>query len=95
MKDTQVLPAILQHIVAQDIDILHTLILLHIGEALTLHTRHVENIGLVDDLFREIGMLFVFEPMLVAEVLLLIRHTQLIGCHEMEGGVEMRHADNQ
>ena len=40
-------------------------------------------------------MLLVFEPVLVAEVLLLVRHAQLVRRDEVEGRMEVRHSHDQ
>ena len=40
--------AVFQHIVVERVEALCALVFQHIGEALTLHTRHIENVGLID-----------------------------------------------
>ena len=95
MQDTQVLTAVFQHVILQDIHILHTFILFEVGEAFALYTRHIQNVRLVDDVFRKFRVFIVFDAMLVTEVFLFVRHAELVRRDEVECRVEMRHSHYQ
>ena len=72
MKDAQVLPTAFEHGGSEDIDILHTLVLLEVDEALTLYARHVEDIYAADHLGGEVRRLRKWDPSLPTEVLALL-----------------------
>ena len=95
MQDTQVLTAVFQHVILQDIHILHTFVFFEVGETFALYTSHVQNIRLVDDVFRKFGIFVVFDTMFVAEVFLFVRHTEFVRCDEVECRIEMRHTHYQ
>ena len=62
----------------------------------SLSTRQQEHLlALIDDIFGEIRVLVVFDAMLIAKILLLVRHLQLVGGDEMESRVEVRHSDDE
>ena len=95
MQDAQVGTGMFQHLVAQDVDILHPLVLHKVGEALALHTGHVEDIGISDDFFRKVRMFHVLDVVLAAVNFVFFGHPQLVGSDEVESGVEVAHGHQQ
>ena len=73
----------------RDVDILHPLVLHKVGEALALHTGHVEDIGISDDFFRKVRMFHVLDVVLAAVDFVFFGHPQLVGSDEVESGVEV------
>ena len=71
MQDAQVLATVFQHVILQYIHILYTFVFFEVGETFALYTSHVQNIRLVDDVFRKFGIFVVFDAMFVAEVRLV------------------------
>ena len=91
MQDAQVLATVFQHVILQYIHILYTFVFFEVGETFALYTGHVQNIRLVDDVFRKFGIFVVFDTMFVAEVFLFVRHAEFVWCDKVECRVEMRH----
>ena len=85
----------LQHLVVQDIYVFHSFVLHQVGETLALYTGHVKNVRIGDGLFRKVGMLYIFDVMLLAVQFVFIRHLQFIGCDEVEGRIEVAHGHQQ
>ena len=84
-----------EHVVVQDVDVLHALVLHEVAEPLLLHAGHVEDVGIGNDLLVEGGVLGVLDVVLVAVDLVLLGHLQLLGSDEVEGGVEVAHGHQQ
>ena len=84
-----------EHVVFQDIDIFHPLIFHEVGEALLLHARHVEDVGIGDDLLVERRVFLIPDAVLLAIHLVFAGHGQFLGSHEVEGGVEVSHGHEQ
>ena len=84
-----------QHVVVQDVDVLHALVLHEVAETLLLDARHIENVGIGNDRFVEVGMLFEGNAVLLAVELVLVGHGKLLGGHEMEGGIKMTHGHDE
>ena len=95
MQDAQVGTGMFQHLVAQDVDILHPLVLHEVGEAFTLHTGHVEDVGISNDFFRKVRMFHVLDVVLTAVDFVFFGHPQLVGSDEVESGVEVTHGHQQ
>ena len=95
MQDAQVGTGMFQHLVAQDVDILHPLVLHKVGEALALHTGHVEDVGISNDFFRKVRMFHVLDVVLAAVNFVFFGHPQLVGSDEVESGVEVAHGHQQ
>ena len=66
MEDAHVVLDLAEHVLVQDIDILHALILHQVGEALLLHARHVENVGVADDVLVKLLVLLILDAVLPA-----------------------------
>ena len=95
MQYAQVVACVAQHVGLEDVYVLHALILHEVGEALALHAGHVEDVGVGDGVFVEVGMLHVADAVLLAVYLVLGGHGQLLGCDEVELGVEVAHGHEQ
>ena len=95
VENAQVATCFRQHLPAQNVDILHALILHEIRETLTLHARHVENVGLGDHLLIKIFVFHKMNAMLAAILLVFVRHGQFGGSDEVECGVEMAHGHDE
>ena len=95
VENAQVATGFRQHLAAQNVDILHTFILHEIRETLTLHARHVENIGLGDHLLIKIFVFHKMNAVLAAILLVFFGHGQFGRRDEMECGVEMAHGHDE
>ena len=84
-----------EHGVAEDVDVLHALILHEVGEPLFLHARHIENVGIGNLIFGELSVFYVADIVLGAVLFVLVGHGELLGRDEMEGGVEMAHGHDE
>lgn len=95
VQNTQVGLAVFEHGVAQGVDVFHLLVFHQVGKPLALHAGHVENVGLVDNLFGEVVLFGVGDTQLVAVDFVFFGHLQLFGSHKVERGVEVRHGHEQ
>ena len=95
MKDTQVFSAALQHRSGEDIHVLHALIFLKVDEALSLYTRHIEDVNATDNLRREVRRLRKRNTCTATEVLALLGHHKLRRRDKDEVRAEGSHTYNE
>ena len=84
-----------QHVVVENIYILDALILHQVAETLFLYACHIQDVGIGNHFLIEGGVLLELNAMFLAVNLVLVGHGQFLGCHEMEGGIEVAHRHNQ
>ena len=84
-----------QHLVAQDVDVLHPFVLHEVSEAFTLHTSHVEDVGICYGFFRKVRMFHVLDAMIAAVNFVFFGHSQFIRSYEVESWVEVTHCHQQ
>lgn len=91
----QVVARIIEHCVAQGVEVFDALILGEVGESFTLHARHINNVGGVDNLLREVGVTLVADALLVAKLEIFFWHLEFVAGYEIEIGFEIFHSHNQ
>ena len=91
VQNLHVVAALSQHICTQDVSIFHSLIFHQVRETLSLHSSHVENVGISDGVLREIRLLHVIHMVLLAIELVFVRHFQFLRSDEMESWVVFAH----
>ena len=84
-----------EHFAFEYVHVFHAFIFHQVGETLLLHTGHIENIGIRNDLFVECRVLLILDAMLFAVELILLWHGEFLRCDEMKSGVEMAHGHNE
>ena len=90
MEDAHVGFASLEHGGGEDAAVFDAFVFEGIGEALTLHTGHVDDVGCGDDAL-DVGVLVVFESGVLDAHLDGRGEFELVGRDEVEGGVEVAH----
>ena len=74
MEDFHVVLDSSQHIASQDIYVFHPFVFHEVGEALFLHTGHIDDVGILDDFFVESRMLLIADGVLVAIEFIFLWH---------------------
>ena len=90
MEDAHVGFASLEHGGGEDAAVFNAFVFEGIGEALALHTGHVDDVGCGDDAL-DVGVLVVFESCVLDAHLDGRGEFELVGGDEVEGGVEVAH----
>ena len=91
MQNLHVGLSLAKHRVLEYVDILDALIFHKVREAFLLYTCHIQDVGIGNDVLVEVGVLYIFDAMLLAINLVLIGHSQLLRRYEMECRVEVAH----
>ena len=81
-----------RHFVTQNINVLHPFVFHKVSKTFALYAGHVKNIGIRNDFFCKIRMLYELDIMFTTVNFILFRHFQFIGGYEMESWIEMTHS---
>ena len=95
MQNLHILTCLAEHVFLQDIHVLYSLVFHEIGEAFLLHTCHIENVCLGNDVLVEIGMFHIFYAVLFAIQFVFIWHGKLLWSYKVECRIEMTHCHDQ
>ena len=95
MEDAHILAAFPQHVGPQYIGVFHTLIFHEVGEAFTLHTCHIQDVGFADAVFRKLCFFHVADAFLLAVQLVLLGHFEFFRSHEVKGRIILAHRHQQ